>query len=177
MTKLEKNFSHQMRLLGFLWFIGLLVSCNPQPSTPTKVTPAIDHAKVDAVYSQMAIAYRKADINMIGELYADTAIYLNPGDALQFGKKQFIRNFEVMYADARKNKAQLSIEFEIVKRTSDNAGKVIDVGYYRFTREKEGEDTALAVGKFITVLQKQTDGAYRFVIDGFNQAPLDAWGG
>jgi len=161
-----------------LWFICLLVSCNPQQQTDASKTnqavQIIDHAKVDAVYEEMAIAYRKADINMIGNIYADTAVYFNPGDRIQMGEKEFLPGFHQLFQEARDEVAQLSLEFEIKKRTV--AGdKVIDFGYYRFIREKEGEDTNESVGKFLTILQQRADGAYEFIADVNSQAPEEAW--
>ena len=174
MTKLEKYFSWQVSLFAGLWFICLMVSCNEQATVTVDEDPGIDHAEVDRVYEQMAIAYRKADINIIGEIYADSAIYFNPGEPIQFGEKEFIGGFNQLFQQARDDGAQLSLEFEIKKRTAAGA-KVFDVGYYRFSREREGEEPIASVGKFMTVLQKRGDGAYEFVADVNSLAPVEAW--
>jgi len=134
----------------------------------------IDETPINNVYDTFSEAYRNLDVSLVEKIYTDSAIYLNPGDPIQFGKSEFIGSFARMFSEAKADSAMLDIQFRILDRrlTTDQA---VDIGYYQLQRKKGTEIGFTSVGKFITVLKKQSDGTWKFITDGYSQAPLDAW--
>lgn len=132
---------------------------------------------IDQVYATFSKAYATCDVSLISEIYSEEALYLQPnGEAgVQEGREAFIGGFEQMFAWAKESKIQLAISFRFVRREvwDDHA---YDIGYYRLVQSNaQGEVGEPAVGKFITLLEKQADGSWRFILDGYSNAPLSAF--
>ena len=154
--------------------ISLLIICTLGCQDREQKVPPIDETSINQVYDIFSKAYRDLDVRMVEEIYADSAIYLNPHDTIQFGKAAFLGSFESMFASAKADSAALDIQFRILDRklTTDQA---IDIGYYHLQQKKGTEIGFTSVGKFITVLRKQKDGSWKFITDGYSPAPVDAW--
>jgi ketosteroid isomerase-like protein len=148
----------------------LLLSCHSEAGKPLPD----DESAIDQVYDLFSRAYRELDISLIDSIYQVDAIYLNPGDAIQFGKTSFIGSFQSMFETSKTDSSSLDIRFCIVDRQISK-DQVVDIGYFNLTRSKDGQAAGSSVGKFITVLKKQPDGHWKFIADGYSQAPMEAW--
>jgi hypothetical protein len=79
-----------------------------------------------------------------------------------------------MFDNARVDSAKLEIDFQIKDRQINN-DRAVDIGYYHLVRRKDRQISFTDVGKFITVLKKQSNGHWKFITDGYSQAPVEAW--
>ena len=129
---------------------------------------------IEQVYRHFSAAYATKDVSVIESIYEQSAIYLSPGDSIGFGQQSFIPGFASMFHNAEVDSIDLAIEFQIVDRKLIE-DRAVDVGYYRLTRTKDGQEPRFSVGKFITVLRKQTEGDWKFTHDGYSNAPEMAW--
>lgn len=137
-------------------------------------TLPVNEEDIDEVYNTFTRAYRDLDIELVKRIYADSTVYLTPGNVIQFDKGEFIGSFDSMFAGAKADSAQLDIRFQIRKRDISPA-QVTDIGYYRLQRIRQDSIQWTSVGKFITVLKPQSDGTWKFVVDGYSNAPIEAW--
>lgn len=126
--------------------------------------------QIDLVYKTFSEAYVQLDAQMVQDLYEPDAYYFYPQIPIQRGHKSFMNGFTDMFDRARENQTTLKIEFRIVERQlmHDHA---YDIGYYRLSKS----DGNVSVGKFVTILRKQEDGGWKFVLDTYSSAPLDAF--
>ena len=130
--------------------------------------------EVQDVYSLFSKAYQTYDSGIIKTIYAEEAIYLSPGQAIEIGSNTFIGGFRGMFERARERNEALNISFKIVHRRKE--GKVvIDIGYYKLVRSSLGEEDKISVGKFIAILEKFEDGNWKFIADGYSEAPIEAF--
>ena len=127
-------------------------------------------AEIDAVYETFSQAYELLDDQMVQDLYESDAYYFYPQIPIQRGYENFMGGFRDMFNRAREGNTTLKIEFRIVERQvlGDHA---YDVGYYRLNKS----DGHRSVGKFVTILRKQADGSWKFVLDTYSSAPLEAF--
>ena len=130
--------------------------------------------EVQDVYNLFSKAYQNYDSGILKTIYADEAIYLSPGLAIEIGSHTFIAGFKGMFEGARERNEALNISFKIVRRRKE--GKVvIDIGYYKLVRSSLGEEDKISVGKFIAILEKFEDGNWKFIADGYSEAPIEAF--
>jgi len=143
----------------------------------TTVTPGIE-TQLTEVYGQFSEAYDKLDADMVTGLYEEDAYYLSGEEEIKQGHKVIRSNFDRYFTWAKGEGAHLNIEFDIVDRTVTES-LVVDVAYYLITTtfpEASEREVTKSAGKFITVLRKQENGEWKFKIDGYNPAPVGAFG-
>ncbi len=131
---------------------------------------AQDSVAINQVYDQFSKAYELLDVDIIRGLYEKDAYYFYPNIPIQRGHESFMGGFKDMFNRARESQTVLNIDFQILER------KIIgeyayDVGYYNLSRSTGQEN----VGKFVTILKRQKDGSWKFVLDTYSSAPLEAW--
>ena len=122
------------------------------------------------MYQTFSKAYDLLDSEMVKALYEPDAYYFYPQIPIQRGYDKFMGGFEDMFRRANNDSATLKIEFRIIERNviADHA---YDVGYYRLSRSTGN----VSVGKFVTILRKQDDGQWKFVLDTYSSAPVEAF--
>ena len=134
-----------------------VAACAPRPAEPAQVAAALDSA-----YATFSEAYRTADPALVAGLYADSALYLTPGDTIVRGRpsiEAIFAGFLVPYA--RSDSGGPRIRFEIADRRIASSGDLAtDVGYFVIN---EG-----ARGKFIVVWRRGADGRWRMHADGYS---------
>lgn len=133
-------------------------------------------ADVDSVYAAFSRAYHTYDIDLLRSIYTPNCQYLpaNSDTGVQTCETA-MRGFEAMFEGARAEKRRLDIAFRFVDRAvADDLA--YDVGYYAVTATTpEGETLSVSHGKFVTVLKRQPDGAWRIHVDGYSPAPAAAF--
>lgn len=128
----------------------------------------------DAMYDAFTRAYREADPDAVAALYAEDAFYLQPGSPIRRGRETIREGFaRFLGAFRRAGRPGPSIEFEIVDRDIEG-DLAYDIGYYRLRSTEEGP---VQRGKFIVILKRGEDGAWRIHADGFSDAPAPPEGG
>lgn len=160
------------RLFGVFW-ICMLAGCMSQQNN------ADAEKQIDQLYQKFSEAYDSLDVDKVSNIYAEDAYYLipNPKAPILEGRPSIQRSFAGFIEGAANNNRQIDITFRIINRTIADS-LAFDVGYYR-TRSKP--DTAAefeeggGVGKFVTVMGLMPDGKWKFLLDGYNPAPYEAF--
>ena len=161
--------------MGYKFFLILTLSYLTCTHSEERAGHQSDSTAIERVYKQFSLAYEKLDHKLVKALYEENAIYLDPGQPIQFKQSEFINSFADMFTQADQEGMTLAIEFRIMDRKFVNSDTAIDVGYFRLRRFLNGVSQHENIGKFITVLRKQKDDSWRFIADAYNHAPLDAW--
>ncbi|HJS46964.1 MAG TPA: DUF4440 domain-containing protein [Gemmatimonadales bacterium] len=135
----------------------LLAACGPRPADPAAIS-----AELDSAYATFSAGYRTADPAMVAGLYADSALYLVPGDSIVRGRptiEAIFAGFLVPYA--RSDSGGPAIRFEMEDRRIGAGGDLAtDVGYFVVDER--------ARGKFIVVWRRGEDGRWRIHADGYS---------
>ena len=137
------------------------------------VAPPTDEAAIDAVYERFSKAYDVWDAPATAELYTDDALYLSGDGAIRRGRAAIEETFSFLQRVKERGET-ISISFRFVDRAIEG-DLAYDVGYYKTISTPAGGEPRPSVGKFVTVLKKQADGSWRFQVDGYNGAPLEAF--
>ncbi len=147
-----------MRVILFL----AAVTAAAPACTPRATDPVATAAALDSAYATFSEAYRTADPALVAGLYADSALYLTPGDTIVRGRSSIeaiFAGFLVPYA--RSDSGGPRIRFEIADRRIASSGDLAtDVGYFVIDER--------ARGKFIVVWRRDTDGRWRMHADGYS---------
>jgi len=133
-------------------------------------------AAVDSVYAAFSRAYRTYDADLLRSIYTPDCQYLpaNADTGVQTCETA-MRGFEAFFEGARTEDRRLDIAFRFIDRSVDG-DLAYDVGYYALTATApEGETLSVSHGKFVTVLKRQPDGAWRIHVDGYSPAPAAAY--
>ena len=161
-----------MKPFALLLAVAVLAGCAAHADEPAPT--ATDDADLDAVYERFSAGYAALDPEMVVALYTDDAYYLSGGDgAIRHGKDALRESFSFL---TRRKEAgvQVTIDFNIVYRNvvEDVA---TDVGYYKITATRPDGQENVDVGKFVGVLHRGDDGQWRFQVDGYSGAPVEAF--
>ncbi len=132
-----------------------------------------DEARIDAVYERFSQAYDEWDTQAMVDLYTDDALYLSGDGAIRRGRAAIEESFSFLQRVKDRGET-VSISFRLIDRAIEG-DLAYDVGYYQTISTPADGEPRTSVGKFITVLKKQTDGSWRFQVDGYNSAPVDAF--
>jgi uncharacterized protein (TIGR02246 family) len=150
-----------------------LLLLGPAASVLAAGPPAGPPNAIDPTYETFRKAYQTLDAGLAASLYAEKALYLAPESEIRQGRSAIQPFFEKLFAGAREGGASLDIHFEFTAR--DREGDLAyDVGIYTVTSSAGGKVTHSSRGKFVTVLRRETDGRWRFVVDSYNSLPKPA---
>ena len=129
---------------------------------------------LDQVYINFSKAYTDLDTSIIRSIYHPEAKYLTPDGGVKSGIAKILPGFTGMFESARTHAETLHIAFAILKREI-SGDMAYDVGYYQLKRSKGNEVMGPWVGKFVTILKQQANGKWQFVVDTYNDAPVEAF--
>ena len=119
-----------------------------------------DTASIHTVHDQFSAAVLRQDFDAVAALYAEDAVLLPPNEPAVHGR-----------AAIRRWTAAVPRVTRIVLQVDDVDGRA-DVAYMRgtfaMTLEPEGAPPVSVAGKYVEILKKQPDGAWRFAVDIFN---------
>ena len=82
----------------------------------------------------------------------------------------FVQFFDTI----RRDGGALALEFRITRRDATPA-LATDVGYYRLAVVRDGVRGKASYGRFVTVLRRDGDGHFRFVVDSYTGADAAEW--
>ncbi len=157
-------------LLSFV----LITGCVPQ-----KQDTAADSGAIDDLYRTFNEAYQSHDAELVASLYAEDAHYLepNPELAIREGRASIRETFSGFMEWAEQNNRDLEIQFRILDREI-SGDMAYDTGYYLLRTKPDSVESfgnEGGVGKFVTVMGRQSDGSWKFLLDGFSPAPYRAF--
>lgn len=157
----------------------LLAGCAAQADTSTAYEDDVaigtvdDSAALDSVYARFSDAYDALDPEAVAALYTDDAYYLPGGGAILQGTADLRAAFAFL-TRTKEAGGDLDLSFRIVDRGIDG-DLAYDIGYYRLASKRTDGTESVSVGKFITILKRQSDGRWLFQADGFSNAPPEAF--
>lgn len=124
---------------------------------------------MDSVYARFTRAYALAEPESVTVLYTDDPLYLPGQGEVLTGAGALRAQFEFLRSGVEDGSVR-RIRFESVERGASGE-LAYDVGYYILHREApDGSAGPPTRGKFVTVWQRQEDGAWKIHVDGFSPA-------
>jgi uncharacterized protein (TIGR02246 family) len=164
---LAKKF---ISLLAAMVVIGggaTLATAQNSPILDEGVTP---HDGLDAIYRRFSEGYNKLDPASVANLYSETAAYLAPGKEIGIGRGKVLATFTEFFDSVRQGNGRLEISFRIAQRQAEQ-NLAYDVGIYTLTSFSDQGESRTSKGKFMVVGKRETDGVWRFQVDGHNDLP------
>lgn len=148
----------------------MLVTLMAVPGT-AQVAP---HPGIDAAYRTFVAGYAALDPVRVAGLYAEDAVYVAGGAPARIGREAILAGFRGFFDAVRRDGGTLRLRFRIVeRRVRDDAAW--DLGYYHLSRVNGDSVGPATVGRFVTGIERQPDGGWRFVSDTFEGSDLAAW--
>lgn len=153
---------------------ALIAGCIQQ-----KQDMAADSEAIDELYRTFNDAYQSHDAGLVASLYNEDARYLepNPELAIREGRASIRETFSGFMEWAGQNNRDLRIQFRILEREI-SGDLAYDTGYYLLQSKPDSVEAfgnEGGVGKFVTVMGRQPDGSWKFLLDGFSPAPYRAY--
>lgn len=149
-----------------------LISCSPGQA-PSMT--AADSAALDRLYRSFREAYAALDADKVAGLYAEDALYAPSGaPGFQRGRGYIEENFRGFFNAVRADSATLDLRFRFERRFR-SATLASDAGYYRLSPRWGDSTGRAAAGKFVTIAQRDSTGQWRFIVDMYSDASLDAF--
>ena len=155
--------------LGFVLLLTLIAGfgCQPasqQPDPEAKAAAmAADRAAIDKLRGDYQSAFNSNDGSAVGAYFTESAVSMPPNHEALKGKQAIADFTGAMFEGMG---AELTISSEEVELAGDWA---FERGSYtmKLTPKKEGEAMA-EKGKYIVILQKQTDGSWKLAREVWN---------
>jgi ketosteroid isomerase-like protein len=158
-----------MRIINLLIIIGVInISCTSSKKSEWR-TETIKQEVIDTELAFSNFSKQYGFARALAKYAADDAIKLNPRNYATIGKLQLQKEAEadtVGISQGIITWKPLKID---VSESGDLASAFGDY-YYTFKLEQTTRDTTL-YGNYITIWKKQTDGTWKFIIDGGNPTP------
>jgi uncharacterized protein (TIGR02246 family) len=125
------------------------------------VTVAQDRAGINKTRNEYMSAWRAANADQLANLYTTDALVLYPNQSAVAGRIAIVAYFKSFFAEfAQKDFELTSAEIEIVGPWA------FDRGTYRWRAVPHaGGDPIADYGKYLVILQRQTDGSWKVARD------------
>ncbi len=165
--------------LGFVLLLTLLAGfgCQPasqQPDPEAKVAAmAADRAGIDKLRSDYQSSFNSNDASATGAHFTESAVSMPPNEEELMGKQAITDNMVAMFEGMG---AELTISSEEVEVAGDWA---FDRGSFTMKLTPKGDGEPMEDrGKYIVILEKQGDGAWKIGREVWNSNnPLPGSGG
>jgi uncharacterized protein (TIGR02246 family) len=157
----RKNNEVVMRWNGMVALSLFLASTGACSSSRLTVDVARDKAMIDTTREAYASAWRAGNAADVAGLYADDALVLYPNRPPIEGKAAIQTYFDQFFGDF------IQDEFELTSAEIQIAGSwAFDRGAYRWKgTPKNGGSAIEDHGKFLVILQRQSDGSWKVARD------------
>jgi len=155
-----KNSLFRFSIFPLILLLSLVLSCEQQGE---KVDVEADIASINEIWSQYALAVNTDDFDLWISLWEDDGIQMPPDAPAVFGKEQILvvneRKFEPFEVNMTINNEEVRIDGDLAFSRG---------AYTASLTPKAGGDTVNLIGKYLTILKKQTDSSWRIYCDCFN---------
>ncbi len=151
----------QLLVVMILLAIGL-VGCG---GTNSEAEESTDVAKIEEVLSEYAAAANTGDFERWIAVWAEDGLRIPPSDfgSRQVGKEQIQAAMQPLFDSSNQTTTINSEEIQILD------DRAYAHGTFTITvTPKDGGDTLVLDGNFLTILAKQDDGSWKIAIDCFN---------
>lgn len=157
------------KCLVFL-IMGLLMvsACTPdaEQEQPAKQTTAeADVAAINDIWTRYAGSISSGDLDSWISLWADNGIQMAPDAPAVIGKEQIRAKYESIFPQFIFKMAITNEEVRVGGDWAFSRGT-----YTASITPKAGGETAEIDGKYLTILERQTDGSWKIVRDCFNSS-------
>ncbi len=148
-------------LVGFLTVVPLMAGCTSQDRPDTEA----DTAAINAIWSTYVSSLEAGDIDAWLSLWTEDGVQMPPNEAPVIGKDKL----------RQRNGAALDLFTVAIDITNQEVGVA---GEWAFSRgvytatftPKDGSQPIPVDGKFMTILNRQTDGGWKIHRDIFNSS-------
>lgn len=148
-------------------------AADDRQTAPSVPDPEADIRVIESIYKRFSQAYTRLDPDRAASLYTEDALYLSPGGDIRHGRNAIRETFESFFQWAADGGFNLEIAFDSVDRGIEG-DLAYDIGYYTLTRRSGEEVVAKDRGKFVVVLKRQPNDSWRFHVDAYNSAHIEA---
>ena len=150
-----------------------LVGCGG--AAPPPAFTAADSLAIDSLYTTFRQAYRDLDAARVTALYGADAVYGAPGGGgFSVGQGPIAASFGSFFDYVRADSAYLELRFRFVDRFRSPT-LASDAGYFWLRTVGKDSSTTPGVGKFVTVMARDTSGRWRFILDSYSESSLAAF--
>lgn len=133
---------------------------------------AADREAIAALYTEFSAAYRTLDPARLANVYSEDAFYLSPKAPVRRGRDTIFENFRGFFERTRAKGHRLDISFDFLERRAA-AALAYDVGVYTLVTREGDSIVNTSRGKFVVVLLKEADGAWRMRLDAYSGLPAE----
>ena len=148
-------------------------ACTRQPVASS--TGAADSTAIDSLYRTFRLAYARLDAPAVVDLYRDDALYGSGGaPGFTVGRPPIARNFEGFFRSVGADSATLELRFRFIRRFRQG-DLASDVGFYHLRQVKGDSGGRPSVGKFVTVIRRDSTGHWRFAVDTYSDGSVAAF--
>ena len=125
------------------------------------------HKEIDAIYTKFSEAYETLKPEMAANLYTGNAAYLQPDADVLTRRNAILENFRSFFDSVKNDDRNITISFQILQRKVEkNIG--YDVGIYTLSSFSNDKKIGQSKGKFVVVAVRESDGKWRFQVDGYS---------
>lgn len=160
------NISRKQMVMGIaLLLVGLIGGAAIGCTTNSDADQAADAAKIQEVWDEYTAAVNAGDFERWIALWSDAGLRLPPPATgpRQVGKEQIQAAMQPMFNSSNQT---ATINAEDLQILGDRA---YSYGTFEITvTPKDGGDTLVLNGNFLSILEKQDDGSWKIAIDCFN---------
>ena len=151
-------------IIPLVLFICFTLSCQKQTEEEKlEVDVEADIVAINEIWIQYAGSFNSGDLDSWISLWTDNGIQMAPDDPAVIGKEQIRAKYESIFPQFI---FKMAIANEEVRVAGDLA---FSRGNYTFSMTpKAGGETIEIDGKYLTILERQTDGSWRILRDCFN---------
>lgn len=155
-----KNSLFRFSIVPLILLLYLTLSCGQKGE---KVDVEADIAAINEIWNQYPLAINSADFDLWISLWEDDGVQMPPDAPAVFGKEQILVVNESKFEPFNVNMAIKNDEVQINGDLAFSRGT-----YTAALTPKKGGETINLIGKYLTILKKQTDGSWRIHCDCFN---------
>ena len=156
----------------------MAVGCQSTPVPAVKKDTAADKAAINALRDKVMAAFNANDAAAIAACYTDDAVMMNPNEASAEGKSAIQASYQAMFQQGAAKVARTPRETELSGDWAFEAGAssvtitpkaVRKKVASRRAAKKDGKPVEVT-SRYVVVLKKQADGAWKVHLDMGNSA-------
>ncbi len=161
-----------LRTSCLLLALAALAACGPRPGPSAS---AADSLAIDSLYQTFRAAYASLNDSLVTSLYHPEAVYGSGGaPGFTVGRDSIAAGFQRFFQSVREQGATLELRFRFVRRFRHDR-IASDAGYYWFRRRWPDSLAQPSIGKFVTVMTRDSMSRWGFATDTYSDATQAAF--
>jgi uncharacterized protein (TIGR02246 family) len=139
----------------FVVLLMFLVSCVSNLEAES-VDLAVARKAIDAANAKYVECFQKRDAKAFGQLFTEDAVVMEPAGVVIRGRSKIE---EWLLADT--NEVPVKDGTITTMELYEIDGAIYETGKFRFVFQPAGKEERVAIGKYVDVWEKQTDGSWK----------------